>query len=127
VQGYAAHYCNIPTRVDPKIVACSFIASGLRVFDISKLTAPKEIAYFVSPTSGDTENGYVGSDYAMSQPAFDSARHEIWYADGGSGFYVVRVDSSVWPSSAVARQRGRAPHRPKTSQHPTDRPSQGPY
>ena len=33
-QGYAAHYCNIPTRVNPKIVACSFIASGLRLFDI---------------------------------------------------------------------------------------------
>jgi hypothetical protein len=32
VQGYAAHYCNVPTRVDPKIVACSFITSGLRVF-----------------------------------------------------------------------------------------------
>ncbi len=27
-QGYAAHYCNIPTRVNPTIVACSFIASG---------------------------------------------------------------------------------------------------
>ncbi|MEA2171982.1 MAG: hypothetical protein QOF76_5282 [Solirubrobacteraceae bacterium] len=25
VQGYGAHYCNIPSRVDPKIVACSFI------------------------------------------------------------------------------------------------------
>ena len=36
-QGYAAHYCNIPTRVDPKIVACSFIVSGLRLFDISDL------------------------------------------------------------------------------------------
>ncbi|HEV7363590.1 MAG TPA: hypothetical protein VGN71_04305, partial [Solirubrobacteraceae bacterium] len=24
-QGYAAHYCNIPSRVDPKVVACSFI------------------------------------------------------------------------------------------------------
>src|SRR3954452_8884508 len=34
-QGYAAHYCNIPTRVNPKLVACSFIASGLRLFDIS--------------------------------------------------------------------------------------------
>src|SRR4029453_9834417 len=40
-QGYAAHYCNIPTRVDPKIVACSFIASGLRVFDISALLHPR--------------------------------------------------------------------------------------
>jgi hypothetical protein len=42
-QGYAAHYCNIPTRADPKIVACSFIASGLRLFDISDLVHPTEI------------------------------------------------------------------------------------
>ena len=34
VQGYAGHYCNVPTRVDPEIVACSMILSGLRVFDI---------------------------------------------------------------------------------------------
>ncbi len=72
-QGYAAHYCNIPTRVDPKIVACSFIASGLRVFDISQLTRPREIGYFVAPTKPNTETGYTESDYAMSQPAFDSA------------------------------------------------------
>ena len=57
-QGYAAHYCNIPTRVDPKIVACSFIASGLRVFNISDLLHPREIAYFVSPTKPNTETGY---------------------------------------------------------------------
>ena len=38
-QGYAAHYCNIPTDVNPKVVACSFIASGLRVFDISDIGA----------------------------------------------------------------------------------------
>lgn len=32
-QGYAGH-CNIPTRVNPDVVACSMIVSGLRVFDI---------------------------------------------------------------------------------------------
>jgi hypothetical protein len=98
-QGYAAHYCNIPTRVDPKIVACSFIASGLRLFDISDLVHPEEIGYFVAPTTPNTETGYSESDYAMSQPAFDVARHEIWYTDGGTGFYVVRVDNGVWPGS----------------------------
>jgi hypothetical protein len=97
-QGYAAHYCNIPSRVDPKIVACSFIVSGLRVFDISNLLHPKEIAYYVAPTLGNTENGYQGSDYAMSQPTIIPERHEIWYSDGGSGFYVLRVSPSVWPS-----------------------------
>jgi hypothetical protein len=100
-QGYAAHYCNIPTQVDPKIVACSFIASGLRLFDISDLAAPKEIGYFATPKSPATENGYDGSNYAMSQPAFAPARHEVWYSDGASGFYALRVADSVWPKDAA--------------------------
>ncbi len=100
-QGYAAHYCNIPTRVNPKLIACSFIASGLRVFDISDLLHPKEVGYFVAPTTPNTETGYNGSDYAMSMPAFDTARHEIWYSDGGTGFYVVQLVNGKWPGSAV--------------------------
>jgi hypothetical protein len=100
-QGYAGHYCNVPTRVDPTIVACSFIASGLRVFDISDLAKPREIAYFVAPTNRATENGYDGSNYAMSQPAFAPGRHEIWYSDGASGFYALHVDDSVWPRAAA--------------------------
>ena len=107
-QGYAAHYCNIPTRVDPKIVACSFIASGLRVFDIADLLHPKEIAYFVSPTTPNTETGYTESDYAMSQPTFDVARHEIWYTDGGTGFYVLQVTNGVWPGGGGRASGGGA-------------------
>jgi hypothetical protein len=98
-QGYAAHYCNIPTRVDPKIVACSFIASGLRLFDIRKLTAPKEIAYFVAPPRPRAENGGTDSDFAMSMPAFDPAHREVWYTDGESGFYDLQIDKRVWPAA----------------------------
>ena len=106
VQGYAAHYCNIPTRDDPKIVACSFIASGLRVFDISDLTHPKEIAYYVAPTQPAIENGYQASDFAMSQPAFDVARHDVWFTDGASGFYNVHIADSAWPSAAAGAAPG---------------------
>jgi len=102
LQGYAAHYCNIPTRVDPKIVACSFIASGLRVFDISELSAPKEIAYFVAPTKPNIENGFMASSYAMSQPAFVPDRREVWYSDGATGFYNVRISEKVWPKQGTA-------------------------
>jgi hypothetical protein len=101
-QGYAAHYCNIPTRVDPKVVACSFIASGLRVFDISDLVHPKEIAYYVAPPKPRSENGETDSDFAMSQPAFVPERREIWWTDGTTGFYALRVDPSVWPAGAGA-------------------------
>ncbi|MDQ6914184.1 MAG: hypothetical protein M3155_00045 [Actinomycetota bacterium] len=99
-QGYAAHYCNIPTNVDPKIVACSFIASGLRLFDISDLVHPKEIGYFVAPPQPRSENGNTASDFAMSKPAFAPERREVWFTDGTSGFYVLRVDKSVWPQGA---------------------------
>jgi hypothetical protein len=92
--GYAGHYCGVPSRVDPGIVACSFIASGLRVFDIHDPYHPQEIAYFNRPT---TAGLYPGASprgaYAMSQPAFDVKRGDIWYTDGNSGFYVVHVSS----------------------------------
>src|SRR3954452_15859 len=99
-QGYAAHYCNIPTRENPKIVACSFIASGLRVFDISDVAAPREIGYFVGPTQVKTENQGKGSDFAMSQPAFVPERREIWFTDGTSGFYALRMSKDTWPEGA---------------------------
>jgi hypothetical protein len=96
-QGYAAHYCNVPRRTNPKVVACSFIASGLRVFDISRLRHPKEIAYYVAPPRKRSENENTSSDFAMSKPAFAPRRREIWWSDGTSGFYVLRVAKSVWP------------------------------
>jgi hypothetical protein len=98
VQGYAAHYCNVPREVDPGIVACSFIASGLRVFDIRDPLHPKEIAYFIAPPHPEPENGLDGSNFAMSKPAFAPERREVWYSDGTSGFYVLRLDPSVWPN-----------------------------
>jgi hypothetical protein len=103
VQGYAAHYCALPTDIDPKVVACSFIVSGLRVFDISDLTKPKEIAYFVPPTESQPENGYQESAFAMSKPEIVPERREIWFSDGPTGFYAVRVSEDVWPRGAGGR------------------------
>ena len=106
VQGYAAHYCSFSSEVDPTVVACSFISSGLRVFDISDLLHPKEIAYYVAPTQPRAENSFMASDFAMSKPAIVPSRHEVWYSDGATGFYVLRVASSVWPSAAGAGAGG---------------------
>jgi hypothetical protein len=106
VQGYAAHYCNLSSRVNPRVVACSFIASGLRLFDITKLRHPREMAYFVSPTVAQPENGGSASDFAMSQPAIVAKRREVWYTDGTTGFYALRVAKRAWPKSRA--KRGRA-------------------
>ena len=76
VQGYAAHYCSLSSEVDPTIVACSFITSGLRAFDISDLLHPKEIAYYVAPTQPRAENEFLASDFAMSKPVIVPSRRE---------------------------------------------------
>jgi hypothetical protein len=93
VQGYAGHYCNVPTKVDPKYVACSFIMSGLRVFNIEDLTHPYEMAYFNAPSTpaAPAYLGINGGNFAMSAPTFDTSRNEIWYSDGFWGFYVVKL------------------------------------
>ncbi|PPE74263.1 hypothetical protein C3942_09550 [Solimonas fluminis] len=93
VGGYAGHYCNVPTRVDPPIVACSMLLSGLRVFDIRDPHHPKEVAYFNAPLS--RRAGSTNS--AVSSPAFVPERKEIWYTDLTTGFYAVRLTNGAWP------------------------------
>ena len=99
VQGYAGHYCNVPTRVDPPIVACSMILSGLRVFDIRDPAHPREIGYFNAPvTPRILPPGGVNpppSNWAMASPSFVPERNEIWYSDGLSGFYAVRLTNTA--------------------------------
>ena len=102
---YAAHYCNIPREIDPEIAACSFINSGLRIFNIQNPRRPREIAYFIAPPKAATVAGAQKGDLAMSQPAFDPTRRQIWYTDATSGFYVVQLAPRLWP-------------------HPTKRPPQ---
>ncbi len=98
VQGYAGHYCNVPMEVDPKYVACSFIMSGLRVFNIEDLAHPYEMAYFNAPSTAAAPAyiGINGGNFAMSAPTFDTSRNEIWYSDGFWGFYVVKLTASAF-------------------------------
>jgi hypothetical protein len=99
--GYAAHYCAVPTQTDPAIVACSFLNSGLRIFDIRDPLNPRESGYFVSPPMKGAAPGQ-GGDLALSQPAFDVERHDVWYSDATSGFYVLHLDDAAWPPGAAA-------------------------
>jgi hypothetical protein len=41
------------------------------------------------------------SNFAMSAPAFAPERGEVWYSDGFSGFFAVRVTNGVWPFAAA--------------------------
>lgn len=96
-QGYAGHYCNVPTRVDPTIVACSMIVSGLRVFDIRDPARPREVAYFNPPMNPRLTPYLVASGYAMASPSFVPERKEVWYSDVYKGFYALKLTNGAWP------------------------------
>jgi hypothetical protein len=87
LQGYAGHYCAVPRRAEPGVVACSFIQSGLRLFDIHDPLHPREIAYFNPPVHPTA----TGGNYSMSAPAFDPLHRQVWYSDGYGGFFAVKV------------------------------------
>ncbi|MDX6197167.1 MAG: hypothetical protein QOJ79_318 [Actinomycetota bacterium] len=135
--GYRGHYCEIPTRVDPKIVACTFIVSGLRVFNIEDVAHPQEVAYFNAPpiyTPVVAPNGtqIVNGSFAMAAPAFAPARNEIWYSDGNNGFFSVRLTAAAKRSSGAAVGAGttttKAPPKtvPPPRPAPADLPRTGP-
>jgi hypothetical protein len=120
LQGYAGHYCSVPDRNEPGVVACSFILSGLRLFDVRDPLRPKEIAYFNAPVHPSSTGG-PGSNYAMSSPAFAANRGEVWYSDGNNGFFAVKVTNGVWPfvaGASVSSVNGTASGVP-ASENPT--------
>ncbi|MBW3663718.1 MAG: hypothetical protein KY469_11515 [Actinobacteria bacterium] len=126
VLGYVGHYCAVPRREDPGIVACSFVASGLRVFDIRDPQNPREIAYFNAPPDPESFTGQGGTAFAMSAPAFVPERGEIWYSDVNSGFWAIRVTNDVWPFPAdrsPTEGRARDESAPDAGPAPVSRPS----
>jgi hypothetical protein len=97
VQGYAGHYCSLPKTKNPKIVGCSMILSGLRLFDIRDVHHPREVAYFneaTVPGSSSLNPTALGA-FAMSAPAWDAARRAVWYTDANKGFFVVALTNHV--------------------------------
>ena len=96
-QGYAAHYCSVPKRQEPGILACSMIASGMRVYDIRDALRPREVAYANHPAVDAEDPKSSGAANVKSAPAFDPRTRDVWYADTNSGFWVERLNTAAWP------------------------------
>ena len=94
-QDYTGHFCNVPSLVDPKIVACGMSISGLRVFNIEDPCEPYEVAYFTAPVQPRVFP--EGSNWAYAAPVFAPERQEVWYSEAYTGFYNVRLTNDVWP------------------------------
>jgi len=107
LQNYAGHYCSVPSRDEPGVVACSFILSGLRLFDIRDPYHPKEIAYANFPVKSQQQN-QPPSSYVMCAATFVPERGEVWYSDGNSGFYAMKVTNGVWPFAQGTKVLGQS-------------------
>jgi hypothetical protein len=99
-QDYTGHFCNVPTLVDPPIVACGMAVSGLRIFNIEDPYHPYEAAYFTAPVQ--TRAFPEGSNWAYSMPTFVPERKEVWYSEAYTGFYAVKITNGAWPDAKAA-------------------------
>ena len=114
--GYTAHYCSIPQRTNPGLAACSFIGSGLRIFDIRDPKHPREAGYFNMPSP-------KGS-HAMSAPAWDVDHDQVWYSDSNSGFYAVKLTNGI--TAALRNASPAAAHVPAQAVPPKAPPASAP-
>jgi hypothetical protein len=54
--GYDSHYCAIDAPVNPTRLACGFIQSGIRIFNVSDVMNPAEVAYYNPPAQAGLAN-----------------------------------------------------------------------
>ena len=113
---YSGHFCTVPQLVEPGIVACSMLRSGVRVFDIRDPRTPKEIAYYSPPAGQDSVADGMGTCSCLhtgSTVAFVPERGEMWVSGQESGFHVVRFTNGVWPFAAAPQDKPRPSRAPR--------------
>jgi hypothetical protein len=114
--GYEAHYCTADRPADPTALACGFLSSGVRVFDVRDPLDVREIAYHNPPAqvgraadlpgsehaqgvlAGGTPAGLVdlSTDWCSSPPRF-VAPDQLWVHCQDNGFMVLRFTGGAYP------------------------------
>ncbi len=75
-----------PGTSNPAIIAISWFNAGVRVFDISDPTAPKEVAWFVPPHNGEMDN-YASWWRGSTENVFvEFDRNLIWIGTHGGSY-----------------------------------------
>lgn len=72
---YESHYCAVDRPNNPTTLACSWISSGIRVFDVRDLDNIREIAYYNPPAQKSKNLTLTNSVHAVASivgvPVFD--------------------------------------------------------
>jgi hypothetical protein len=75
-----------PGKARPDVVAMSYLNAGIRIFDISDPTAPKEVAYFVPPRDGDIDD-YMSWRRGTTEAVFIEWDRKLIWASTHAGLY----------------------------------------
>lgn len=79
--------------------------SGLRMFDLSDLSAPNEVAYYNPPPFADTinhgANAGVLLDTVTSSARYRPEKNELWFASSANGFHLLQLTKSLGPVQAA--------------------------
>jgi hypothetical protein len=102
---YGSHYCSVDDSRDAAVLACGYLQSGVRVFDIRAPLHPKEIAYFVPPAIDAAAPGSVNNnatpagrvDRCSAQTRIDTRSGTMMTTCQDNGFLILKFTNSVWP------------------------------
>jgi hypothetical protein len=119
---YSTERCALDRTTNPTLVACGSRGTGTRVYDITDVLHPKELAYWKGPAprtaflpgSGSWEEGadetverQAGLPRFVKAKAENGKGHELqlWIVGDGNGFQVLRFTDHFWST-----QNGKAIH-----------------
>jgi hypothetical protein len=107
---YSSHYCNADDPQDTTAIACTWLSSGLRVFDVRDPRRPREIAYYNS--GGRSDTGRANTPFfevllgSRTKDAQSSAvrwrraadgRQELWTMSALGGVQILRFANGAYP------------------------------
>jgi hypothetical protein len=102
---YGSHYCSVDDPRNATALACAYLESGIRVFDIRDPRRPREIAYFVppsvsTPSPGSLNNNSAANgrpDHCSAQLRFDPRTATLMTTCQDNGFLVLKFTNGAWP------------------------------
>ena len=104
-QGYQGHYCSLPSRVDPVHRRVQLHHVGTARLRHPRSGAPEGDRLLQRSVDAGEHQLYPtkAGAFAMSAPAYDQETGDIWYTDGNTGFYVVRLTGAAAPNRFAKR------------------------
>jgi hypothetical protein len=114
---YSSHYCTADNPRNTKAIACSWLSSGLRVFDVRRPRRPREIAYYnpggrfdtfqANPLFFEVLLGTRTKDATPAAPRWKrnaDGETELWMMSSLNGVQILRFTNRAYPPRAARRR-----------------------